>query len=161
MEDQLKEAIRLRSEKEMAKAETLFQSLIKANPNQGNLYYHYAWLCDNMERETEAIPLYEKALSLSLSPEEKKGAYLGLASTYRVTGNYQLSVDLLRQAIAEFPQQKEFDIFLAMALYNIKEHKESMEILLKHIAANSKNKGVQSYAKAIQYYSDKLDQIFD
>ena len=47
-----------------------------------------------------------------------------------------------------------------MALYNVNEHKEAMNLLLNVIASTSSDKGVQEYKKAIEYYSDKLDKTF-
>ncbi|CAM1366756.1 conserved hypothetical protein [Tenacibaculum litoreum] len=160
MEEKLAKAIALRSDKKYSEAEIILKELIKDFPNEAQIYYHYAWLCDNMERETEARPKYEKALELGLVGEDLVGCYLGLGSTYRCIGEYEKSIALLDKAIKEYPSNNEYKVFKAMALYNVNEHKEAMNLLLNVIASTSSDKGVQEYKKAIEYYSDKLDKTF-
>ncbi len=156
----LSKAIQLRTDQNYIQSEEIFKILIIEYPNQGSIFYHYAWLCDNMERELEAVPKYEKALELGLEGEELKGCYLGLGSTYRCIGEYSKSNHIFKKAILDFPDHAEFKVFQAMTLYNLKEHQEAMNLLLRIIAETSSNPGIQSYKKAILYYSDKLDQKF-
>lgn len=157
---ELNKAIELRSQKNYYESEKILQKLINDHPNNAQVYYHYAWLCDNMERETEARPKYEKALELGLNGEDLKGCYLGLGSTYRCIGEYEKSIALFDKAINEFPTNNEYKVFKAMALYNVDKHKEAMYLLLNVIAATSNDKGIQEYQKAIAYYSDKLDKKY-
>ena len=160
MTEKLNKAIELRSQKNYYESEIILKELIIDYPNNAQIYYHYAWLCDNMERETEARPKYEKALELGLNGEDLKGCYLGLGSTYRCIGEYEKSITLLDRAIQEFPFNNEYKVFKAMALYNIDNHKDAMNLLLDVIAMTSNDKGIQEYQKAIAYYSDKLDKKF-
>ena len=161
MREKLTRAIALTSSKSYAESEVLLKELIEEYPNEGQLYYHYAWLCDNMERETEARPKYEKALELGLEDEDLIGCYLGLGSTYRCIGEYEKSIYLFDKAIQEFPLNNEYKVFKAMALYNVNKHKEAMNLLLHVVATTSSDKGVQEYRKAIEYYADKLDKKFN
>lgn len=158
--DKLSQAIRLRSEKKFAEAEAFFKQLVEEYPDNAKVFYHYAWLCDNMERESEARPKYEKALELGLTGDDLKGCYLGLGSTYRCIGEYEKSIALFDKAIHEFPKNNEYKVFKAMALYNIKEPEKAIHLLLSVIAQTSNDKGIQEYRKAIEYYSDKLDKTF-
>lgn len=160
MTEKLNKAIELRNQKNYYESEIILKELIIDYPNNAQIYYHYAWLCDNMEREVEAKPKYEKALELGLNGEDLKGCYLGLGSTYRCIGEYEKSITLLDRAIQEFPFNNEYKVFKAMALYNIDNHKDAMNLLLDVIAMTSNDKGIQEYQKAIAYYSDKLDKKF-
>jgi|TARA_B110000967_G_scaffold5746_1_gene5739 hypothetical protein len=45
-----------------------------------------------------------------------------------------------------------------MALYNLKNHQEAMNLLLNVAAKTNTDKGIQEYQKAIEYYSDKLEK---
>lgn len=45
-----------------------------------------------------------------------------------------------------------------MTLYNLEQHQESMELLLKCIIETTKDKQILAYSKAIEFYSDKLDE---
>lgn len=47
-----------------------------------------------------------------------------------------------------------------MTLYNLKEHQEAMEILLQCLLKTSVDEDIQSYKKAIEFYSDKLDETW-
>lgn len=161
MRQRLNKAIDLRSQKKYADAEILLKELICEYPNNAQVYYHYAWLCDNMERETEARPKYEKALELGLTGEDLKGCYLGLGSTYRCIGEYEKSITLFDNALEAFPSNNEYKVFKAMALYNLENHQGAMNLLLNVIAGTSSDEGIQEYKEAIEYYSDNLDKKFN
>jgi tetratricopeptide (TPR) repeat protein len=81
-------------------------------------------------------------------------------STYRCIGEYQKAVDALRTGLARFPDIEVIAVFLAMVLYNIGEHREAMELLLRVITRTSNDNGVQRYRRAIDFYADKLDQTW-
>ncbi len=102
----------------------------------------------------------EAALKLGLPEEEAKGACIGLGSTYRTIGEYEKSRQTLESGLAKFPEDKALLVFRAMAFYNLGQHDLAMESLLKIIAETSKDRDIQSYAKAIEFYSDKLDKVF-
>ena len=93
--------------------------------------------------------------------KRRQGALLGLGSTYRTLGMYEESRGILEEGIKQFPEQREFQIFYAMLQYNLNQHDKAMEILLKQLAETSNDTGIQSYKKAILFYSDKLDMLFD
>lgn len=118
-----------------------------------------AWSFDVLEQEAEAIKYYEKAIELGLPDEDLKEAYLGLGSTYRTIGEYEKSKKVFENAIDRFDDHS-LKVFYAMTLYNLEAHGESMEILLKLLAETSSDKSINSYQKAIMFYSDKLDQLF-
>ncbi|CAL2081597.1 conserved hypothetical protein [Tenacibaculum dicentrarchi] len=161
MTEKLKKAIKLRTENKYIKAEKIFCELIFEYPKSGEVFYHYAWLCDNMQRELEAYPKYEKALELGLKDIDLEGCYLGLGSTYRCIGEYTKSVNLLQKAIFDFPENREFKVFKAMSLFNLNKCDEAMNILLNIIAETSNDNGIKKYKNAIKYYSDKLNKKFD
>ncbi len=158
MVGKLRKAIELRNQKNYSDLETMFNELVNDYPKNAQVYYHYAWLCDNMEREVEARPKYEKALELGLSGEDLKGCYLGLGSTYICIGMYEKSIALFDRAIKEFPLNNEYKVFKAMTLYNVESHQEAMNLLLNVVAKTSIDKGIHEYQKAIGYYSDKLEK---
>lgn len=117
-----------------------------------------AWIHDLLDREREAIPFYEKAVQGGLSGDDLKSALLGMGSTYRCIGEYQKSIDTFQRARALFPNAHEFNVFLAMADYNIGEHSKAMELLLDSLVNSSRDEAILRYQRAIRFYSDKLDQ---
>ncbi|SFS57670.1 tetratricopeptide repeat protein [Paenibacillus sp. 453mf] len=157
------EAIKLRNEGNKEEAlERLLQLLNTIEAEQAaQLNYQIAWTYDSLGLEKEAVPYYLDAISMGIQGEDRSGALLGLGSTYRTLGQYEAAENVLRQGIDEFPENKEFRVFLAMVQYNLKEYAVAMRLLLEEIAENSSNSGVQSYRKAIAFYADKLDQRWD
>ncbi|WP_430481144.1 tetratricopeptide repeat protein [Aeromonas caviae] len=94
-----------------------------AHPAHAELHYEVAGLHDMLGREAEAIPLYQKAVSLGLGEASLRGALLGLGSSYRTTGRHA-------EALARFPDAVEFKVFRAMTCYNLGRSKEGMETLV-------------------------------
>jgi len=158
--NELKKAIEFRESGKLLESKTLLLDLLKLYPSNPDVWYQCAWVHDLLELEREAIPYYQKALELGLQDEDRKGALLGLGSTYRVLGMYEQSKVIFEKAIHEYPEDNEYRVFLAMAKYNLKEYDQAMEILLKLLSETSSDTGIQSYKKAIQYYSNKLDKVW-
>ncbi|MGW6396095.1 tetratricopeptide repeat protein [Streptomyces sp. NPDC055103] len=92
-----------------------------------------------------------------LTPDDRRGALLGLGSTYRILGRYDDAVTLLTAAAEEFPEDGSLRAFLAMALYNTGQHHESVRTLLRLLAATSDDPSVRAYRQAIEHYAEDLD----
>ncbi|MBM7564729.1 tetratricopeptide repeat protein [Paenibacillus sacheonensis] len=157
----LSEAVALREQGRLEEARTALRSLIDMEPDNPEVWYHYAWVHDMMELEREAVPYYEKALRLGLAGEARQGAMLGLGSTLRTLGRYEQAREVLEAAIEAYPDRRGFQAFYAMVLYNLKEHAASMQILLHLVAETSGDEGILAYRKAIGFYADKLDRIWE
>ncbi|MEK5057448.1 hypothetical protein BK126_16020 [Paenibacillus sp. FSL H7-0326] len=159
----IEEAIKLRNEgnKEEALERLLHIKNTIENDQAAQIRYQIAWTYDSLGLEKEAVPYYLEAISMGIQGEDRSGALLGLGSTYRSLGQYEAAENILRQGIEEFPNHREFRVFLAMVQYNLKEYASAMRLLLKEIAENSNHSGVQSYRQAIAFYADKLDQRWD
>lgn len=158
---ELERAIRLRETGQLEQAQELLLRLTAEFPTDPAVWYQCAWVHDVMELEREAIPYYEQALALGLDGEDRKGAYLGLGSTYRTLGRYEEAATTLRQAILEYPGNREFEVFYAMVLYNLQDYSGAMESMLRQLAETSEDAGIRAYRRAILYYSDKLDDRWD
>ncbi|MDM5210326.1 tetratricopeptide repeat protein [Peribacillus sp. NJ4] len=158
--DSLEMALSLRSKKEFEKSNQLLMDLARQNPGDAVIQYQCAWSLDILGLEVKAVSHYEAALKLGLPEEDAKGAYLGLGSTYRTIGEYEKSRRTFESGLAKFPEDKALLVFRAMAFYNLGQHDQAMESLLKIIAETSNDREIQSYAKAIEFYSDKLDTVF-
>ena len=121
----------------------------------GRADYEMACALDRQGREREAAPRYELAIALGLAPGDMRGALLGLGSTYRCLGAYDEAVAVLRRGRRQFPRAREFDVFLAMALYHVGRHNEAMSLLLQVVADSSRDPGVQAYRRAIAQYANQ------
>lgn len=161
MQTRLDRAIKLREEKRFAEAKSILMGLTEEFPEDPSILYHCAWSFDVLGQEARAVPYYERAIQSGLSGKELEGAYLGLGSTYRTLGEYGKSQEVLLNGIKLFPANKALQTFYAMTLYNLKEHQKAMELLLKCLAETSENEDISAYSRAIGFYSDKLDEVWE
>ncbi|GGF95074.1 tetratricopeptide repeat protein [Paenibacillus aceti] len=160
MDTSLQAAISLREAGKHAEARELLLKLEESSPQDPRLLFQLAWVHDVMGLEREAIPYYERALSLGLAGEARRRALLGLGSTYRTLGMYRESGEIFAAAIAEFPEAREFKVFYAMTLYNLQQYETAMKLLLIELAETSQDQGIQDYRRAIRFYAGRLDEIF-
>ncbi|MFD5747042.1 tetratricopeptide repeat protein [Streptomyces sp. NPDC127033] len=156
----LAEAIALREQGAPDQARERLLALAAALPDDAEVAYQTAWIHDVLGLEAEAAPFYERALHdrTTLTETDRRGALLGLGSTYRVLGRYAQAVDTLRGGVAEFPDDGALRTFLAMALFNAEEHHEAMTLLLDLLATTSRDPRVQRYRRAIEHYARDLHE---
>src|SRR5215208_3409662 len=158
LQEKLASAVHLRETGKHQEARQLLLELYNEFPNDPQINYQSAWIHDLVGLEREAVPFYEKSIQAGLNGDDLKSALLGLGSTYRCIGEYQKSIAMFQQALRLFPTSHEFNVFLAMAYYNIGEHAKAMELLLNSLVNTSNDEGVLRYQRAIRFYSDKLNQ---
>ena len=161
MNGDINKGIELIEKGQTEEALNLFFKLLDREQNNAEILYQIAWCLDILEREKDAIPYYEKAIEIGMDDEKLKGALLGLGSTYRTIGEYQSSLKIFNQAVLQYPTNNEFKVFRAMTNYNLGNHEDAMRELLDVIADTSSDENVKAYKKAILFYSDKLNQVWD
>ncbi|ANY75993.1 tetratricopeptide repeat protein [Paenibacillus ihbetae] len=157
----LQDAIKLREEGKPEEAKSVLMALHRHSPNDPDLNYQLAWVHDMLGLETAAVPYYEKAISSGLTGADRRGALLGLGSTYRTLGEYDKSREIFELAKKEYPEAREFNVFYAMTLYNLGGYQQAMELLLTELAETTQDEGIRSYRRAIAFYADKLDQVWE
>jgi tetratricopeptide (TPR) repeat protein len=156
----MKQALQLREAGHFKESNARLLSLVKESPNDPQLNYQVAWSFDVLGLESEAVPFYEKSIALGLEGEDLEGALLGLGSTYRTLGKYEKSAETLVKGLELFPENHAIKSFYAMTLHNLNRHQEAMELLLKGLAMTSNDKNIQQYRRAIEFYADKLDEVW-
>ena len=161
MNGDINKGIELIEKGQTEEALNLFFKLLDREQNNAEILYQIAWCLDILEREKDAIPYYEKAIEIGMDDEKLKGALLGLGSTYRTIGEYQSSLKIFNQAVLQYPTNNEFKVFRTMTNYNLGNHEDAMRELLEVIADTSSDENVKAYKKAILFYSDKLNQVWD
>lgn len=157
--DKLIEAISLRKNKKPEEAMSILKDLLKSNPNDPDLNYQAARTCDSMGKEPEAAPYYERAIANGLV-EDRSGAMLGLASTYRCLGEYEKSLKVFDQGIKEFPENRSLKVFRALTLYNLGKSEDSVSQLLIQLIDTTSDESIKSYDGALRFYSDKLNETW-
>lgn len=154
----LAEAVRLRTDGRREEARDQLLALCEQFPQDAEVAYQTAWVHDTLGLEAEAVPHYVRAVSQpGLCPDDRRGALLGLGSTYRVLGRYPEAVTTLSGAAAEFPDDAALKTFLAMALYNTGRAHDAMEMVLTLLATTSQDPDIARYRPAIEHYAKDLD----
>ncbi|MFG2644990.1 tetratricopeptide repeat protein [Streptomyces sp. NPDC048370] len=155
-------AVALREQGRQEEARDRLVELAARRPDDAEVAYQTAWAHDVLGLEAEAVPHYERALKATgttgLSEEDRRGALLGLGSTFRILGRYEEAVATLRGAVEEFPDDGALRTFLAMALFNTGDHHESAMLLLRLLAATSDDPSVRRYRRAIEHYAEDLEE---
>jgi len=161
VDTRLQQAITLREQGEGEKALAILQRLLEEQPNHPEYLYQCAWTHDVLGLERAAVPYYEQAIRAGLQGEDLRGALLGLGSTFRTLGEYARSEEVLRAGMQQFPEGREFPVFLAMTLFNLERHEEAMRLLLVQLAETTQDEGIAQYRRAIRYYADRLRETWD
>ena len=159
MRKKLDLAINLRNAGRKKESNELLVKLVEKFPSDAFINYQCAWSFDLLGNESAAVPFYENAINLGLSGKELEGALVGLGSTYRTLGEYEKSKQVLLKGMDLFPNNKAIQVFYSLTLYNLKDHDYAMELLLTCLIDTSSDKEILNYKKALNFYSDKLNEI--
>ncbi len=167
MRDRLAEAIQLREtgrakqdQAILEEARALLLDLAAAYPEDAEITFQTAVVHDNLGLSREAIPFYVQALTQGLSGPDLERALMGLGSTYRGLGEYQQAEESLRRGVREFPHNRAIQVFLAMALYNLQDYKEAMELVLANLMETTSDEKLQYFKRGISYYALHLDETW-
>lgn len=160
MNIKLKKAIDLRKNGNFKESNELLGELVRQFPEDAIYNYQYAWSFDILGEEEKAVPYYENAIKIGLPSKDMEGAILGLGSTYRALGDYEKSKDVFLKGMELFPDNYAIQVFYSMTLYNLKEHSKAMELILKCLINTTNDTELLSYKRAINFYSDKLDETW-
>lgn len=126
------------------------------HPNVAEIAYQLAWTHDTLGHAAAAIPLYEKAIALGLPPNELSGALLGLGSCLRLAGELDRSTEVLRSGQAQFPENREFAVFLALTLHTQGRHAEALRLVLETLCDTTEDPGLTAYQRALRHEAAKL-----
>ncbi len=159
--DEVARAVALRVAGQHTEALAILLDLLKGSPENAQIYYQIASTYDPQGLEADAIRYYERALALGLDSEDRRGALLGLGSSYRCIERCEDAVRTLERGMSEFPDAPEFGVFLALALYNLGEHRRSLQLLLRHIATHPGHDGVARLQRAIHCYAEQPDPPYE
>lgn len=157
MDRRMAEADRLSSEGKDEEALELLRAALSEAPRNTRANLACARVLDGLGREREAIPRYELAMEAGLSGDDLEEATINLGSSYRVVGEPEKAAGLLRASVERFPENRALGVFLSMALHDLGEHAEATGLLLRALAETSSDPWVGRYARAITFYSERLD----
>jgi tetratricopeptide (TPR) repeat protein len=137
------------------------RDLASRHPNTPEILAQIAWTCETLGRYREAAGFYERAIALGLPPHELSAATLGLGSALRCLGDYARAEEVLRQGRDRFPDQREFDVFLAITLHNLGRHAEALHLLLGTLIETADDVGITSQGRTIRFLAAQLDRKWE
>jgi len=132
------------------------KALDARHPNVAEINYQLAWTHDTLGHHAEALPHYEKAIALGLPPNELSGAFVGLGNTLRALGQPARAAEVLRSAKLQFPDNREFDAFLALALHDEGKHAEALALMVELLCDTTDDPGLTAYQRALRHAAAKL-----
>ncbi len=147
------EAVKMRTQGEAHRALTILEPLLEQNPNDAALNYQVAWTLDVLGQEERAAHYYQVALTAGLHGKDRVGALLGLGSTYRCLEMFEKSLEVLDQAIAEYPSDRPLRVFRALTLSRLGKAEEAVMALLNELLDTSSDPEILSYDRALRAYS--------
>ncbi|MBA4137574.1 MAG: hypothetical protein C0518_09685 [Opitutus sp.] len=132
------------------------QELDARHPNIAEIAYQIAWTCDTLGRHEQAVASYEKSVALGLPPNELSNALIGLGSTLRALGRHDRSAEVLRSGKLQFPENREFDVFLTLTLHAQGQHAAALQLALETLIDTTEDPGLTAYGRAIRHAAGKL-----
>lgn len=135
---------------------TRLSELDRRSPNVPEILYQLAWSYDSLGKPSEALPRYEKAVALGLGPNEHAGALAGIGTCLLLTQKAAKAAEVFEAARAQFPENREFDAFLALARFSEGRQAEALKILLVVLAETSEDAGIVAYQRTLRHLAAKL-----
>jgi tetratricopeptide (TPR) repeat protein len=154
--DELDAIVGARAHGQFAAIFPRLKSLDERYPHVAEINYQLAWTADTLGRLAEALPYYEKAVALGLPPNELSGALIGLGSTLRSLGQLERSAEVLRSGKLQFPDNAEFDAFLALTLHAQGQHSAALQLVIETLCATTEDPGLTAYQRALRHAATKL-----
>lgn len=134
----------------------LLLKLASRYSNVAEIHYQLAWTLDTAGQPADALPHYEKAVALGLEPNEHANALIGLAITLRTLGQSARAAELLRSGQLQFPDNREFNVFLALALHDLGDHAEALRLALLALCDTTEDPGLTAYQRALRHAAGRL-----
>lgn len=128
------------------------------HPHVAEIHYQLAWTYEGLERPSEAAAHYDKAIALGLPPNELSGALIGLSSALRQTGQAGRAVEVLRSAQSQFPENREIEVFLALALHAAGRHDEALVTALTTLMETTEDIGISAYQRTLRHQLSQWGQ---
>lgn len=122
-------------------------------PNIGEIQYQLAWTCEMQGDARAALHHYEKAMALGLPTNELSGALIGLGTTLRTLGQHARAVEVLASARTQFPENREIEVFLALALRSAGRADEAVSLLIETLLEVSDDVGLSAYQRSIRHHA--------
>jgi tetratricopeptide (TPR) repeat protein len=128
-------------------------------PRDFELQIAAASACDTWGREEDAVVYYDRAYAMAgqLLGAKRWEFFLGYGSTLRNVKRLDESRAILEAAIAEWPDNSAFPVFLALTLLDMGKPDRGVALLVDTILVTGKNAPeIIRCSRSLAYYRDEL-----
>jgi tetratricopeptide (TPR) repeat protein len=157
----IEEARSLRRADDLEASQDLLLELLEEYPNDPLVLFEVGGAYDVMGEVEMAIPYYRQAIGAGLDGDDLQECLVCLGSSLRVVGESEEAVSILEQAVDEYPNRNSGRAFLALGYYSNGEYDKAVSLLLSLLLETTSDDDIQSYADALEYYVDNLDETVD
>lgn len=157
----LERAKELRREDKLEESQDLLFDLLEVHPEDPEVLFEVGGSFDVMGLEPEAIPYYKQAIENGLHGEALAECMICLGSSQRLVGDFEDSVETLKETVRDFPNSEGAKAFLALAYYSNEQYEESVSLLLDMIVRTTTDEELRAYGDTLDYFKDNLDELWE
>ena len=132
------------------------EALDKTHPHVAEIIHQLAWTHASLGNDAQARRYYERAIALGLPPNEQSGALIGLATCLRTIGETEAAAKALESGRAQFPDQPEFDAFLALVRHDQGRHAEALQLALTALIDTADDPGITAHQRNLRHFINQL-----
>lgn len=136
-------------------------ALMEKYPDHPLVLFEVGGSYDVAGEEEMAIPYYRRAIAAGLDGDDLQECLICLGSTLRITGETEEAVEILEQAVDEFPERNSGRVFLALAQYSNGDPESAISNLLTLLLETTSDEDIMAYADVFEYYRENLDETLD
>lgn len=154
----IEEAFARRDQANMGPTIAFFKKLLSEHPDNPHVLYEVGGSYDTAGQEEKAVGYYERALP-GLTGETRRKCLLQYGSTLRNLERFDDSLDVFKQACAEFPESDSLRVFKALTLQAAGRKDKALATLLLVIADKVDSAEIKRYEAAIRGNADYLANL--
>jgi tetratricopeptide (TPR) repeat protein len=161
LEVMIANAIKERQLENKDKALEILEHAQQRFPESPLVPYQIGCTHDALGKEADAVEPYKQAIALGLRGKDRLQLFIGLSSTLRSLGRYPEALAVIDQACEDSPQELVSKVFRSLVLNNLERGDEALGELLNVLLDSSTDCEVRAYARALQFYSTRLREVFE
>jgi len=132
------------------------QDLDARHPNVPEICHQVAWSLEVLGHAAEALAWYEKAVMLGLSPNEHSAAVLGQVGCLRALGRPREAASILQGLRTQFPENREYDAFLALCQWDLGQKAEAVRTLMDVLVETTEDFGIRAAQRNLRHQASRL-----
>jgi tetratricopeptide (TPR) repeat protein len=132
------------------------RNLDARHPNVPEIVFQLAWTSEVHGDLKHAAAQYERALALGLQPNDQAAALIGLGNCLRGAGEHARAVEVLEGAKLQFPDYREIDAYLALALHDSGRSGAAVRTLIETLLDSTEDPGLIAHQRALRYHASRL-----